>query len=235
MNLLHRIAGRTPGDVRAGFIQRRFLWIDEHVALSDAHWSRSLHPSDRTAFSDHPSIVFLREGTYVKTVGSARAVGDPTQVTLYDAGLEVRIQHPRGDRVRGTTFLLTPELLERMFADAGLSLGEDPVRPFRRLSAPVSSEAHLLYQRIVSYLSRDPAPDEHVAEEAIHRLLGLVLRDTYGSLPPSRRRRRRMRQRVLDVQASLAAREAPRTRLADVARTLGCSPEYASRVFAETT
>jgi AraC-like DNA-binding protein len=234
MSLIQRFAGHVPADVRGGFIDRSLLWLDGDVAISDASWERRRHPAGRVAFSDFPSVVFIREGIYIKTVGSSRAVGDPTQVTLYDGKLEVGISHPRGDRVLGTTFVLTPELLGRMFREAGIDPGNDPVRPFRRLSAPVSSQAHLLYLGLVRYLAEDPAPDETLAEETIHRLLGLVLLGVPGQRPPSRREHLRVRRRILDVQSDVGANSHRKVRLRDVAATLGCSPEYASRVFAQT-
>lgn len=231
MDLSQRVAGVRPG---ASGVDRRVLWSRPDLVLWDADWVRDRHAAERASAATIPAFVLLREGTYVKRVGREVAVGDPGSVTLYDAGREVLVSHPRGDRTRGTTFLLGPELAARLRRDEGGAAAPDPAAPFRRLAAPVTPRTHLLYRALVHWLETDPEPDALLAEEAVLALVRRVMRELPDARRPDRRPPTpRARERVAAIQEHVAAHADRTVSLSELGARFDCAPEYVSRVFAQ--
>jgi AraC-like DNA-binding protein len=224
--------GRAPSAAAAG-LDRRVLWASPRVVLWDARWDRDLHAADRTSTPTIPCFVLMREGAYLKRVGRETAVGNPAHATLYDVGRETVVTHPSGRRTLGTTFLLDGEFFAELRTDLAGGRVDDPATPFGCLAAPVAPRAHLLYRALVRYLDSEPRRDELAVEEAVFALLREVARSLPGERPPRRRTPGRIRARMAEIRAGIAANPARPVTLGELGARLGCSPEYVSRIFPE--
>ena len=223
----------SAADPAAHGLHRRFLWTRPEVALWDARWDRAVHPATRAGSPRLPAFVLMREGAYLKTVGRARAIGSPTQVTLYDSDREFVVSHPSGEHTAGTTFIVDPGFLAVLWSDIRGGRLDDPRRPFDRLGAPLSSRTHLLYRVLVRYLETEPTPDPLLVDDAVFGLVRRVVRDLPGEPPRRSLAPSRIRARVAELQVYLAEHSARRVTLAELGALVDCSPEYVSRVFAQ--
>lgn len=190
------------------------------MVLADVACRHLAGPGETGERTGHPTLVFVRRGSFVRHANGTRSVLDPTLAYFGGPGEEERYDHhhPFGDDC--TALALEPGLLASI-------RGGDPAPP----SAPLrtSSEIDLQHRLLLAAARRQS--DEH---ELVERSITLTARaleaaadtNVHSGRPATERARRGL---VDGVRQALASE--PGQSLMDLARMLEVSPHHLSRVF----
>jgi AraC-like DNA-binding protein len=159
------------------------------------------------------SLVFVRNGCFVRSVNGVESVLDPTLAYCINPGEEQRYDHPhdRGDDC--TSLTLRPDLLASMWGGEA----ELPTEPF-----PVSPALDLEHRLLLSAVRRGEDIDE-LAERAIRLPVSSGRPATVGT-------RRALAEGVREILAA-----SPDTSLPELARSLAVSAHHLSRTFHTVT
>jgi AraC-like DNA-binding protein len=169
-------------------------------------------------------IVFVRRGSFVRTVDGEESVFDPTVAYCASPGDEELFDHPRTGGDDCTAVCFTPPVAASLW-------GDDARLPSGPL--PTSPEVDLGQRLLVAAGGRGADADE-LAERAITLAArALELRDR-ARVAAARPATDRVRARVVrDARDALAAE--PDLSLTELARAVAVSPHHLSRIFRRAT
>ncbi|HEV8629496.1 MAG TPA: AraC family transcriptional regulator [Thermoanaerobaculia bacterium] len=216
---------------------RRLLASSLGVAVADYRCRAAVHPAGAEEPSATHSIVFIRRGVFRRYRGRDSLVADANHVLFFNAAELHRYAHPLagGD---DCTVLELPTALALALVGLQERRQEDrPQAPFRFGHALVSLRAVRLHYEVLSLIRH--GVNDLVLEEALAELAseavrcGYRLRGLAGKEQVEREPTPRHRDLVETVKLALNARLATPPRLAELARELGCSPFYLSRIFSQ--
>ena len=169
-------------------------------------------------------IVFVRRGTFMRTVDGEESVYDPTVAYCASPGDEERFDHPHGGGDDCTAVCFNPSLAASLW-------GDEPKLPSGPL--PTSPQLDLEQRLLVSAGRRGAEPDE-LAERAITLAARtLELRD-HRRVALERPATARAQARIVR-QAREALAADPGLSLQELAHTVAVSPHHLSRIFRRET
>lgn len=224
-----------PPTVSSAFLEMRPLWNGRSFRIFTTTWDRDRHPAASERRSEMAAVEFMRQGSYRKQVCGQSVLGDPNQVVFFNPDETFEVQHPWGRRNAGTSIRIAPETLADLLRDLDPAAADQPRRPFRATHVATAPRCHLLQQKLVSHLAREPDAEPVFVEETVLRLLRAVVCGAYRRTASrtraadSQERGRRARVRAAR-EYLLAAHDQPLT-LAEIAAAAGCSPWRISHLF----
>jgi AraC-like DNA-binding protein len=204
------------------------------VVVVDYRCRAGVHTLGPEEWHSAHKVAFVRRGVFALKTPRTSAVADPNQVLFFNAHQPYRFAHPvpGGD---DCTSLVVPDALARqLVARHAPRDADDPKAPFRFDRTLSSSRAIRLHYEL---LARARAGSALGLQDTLAELLDEALAGAYArrdETPSGRAAARRLdlaHAAAVAVQADLAATPS----LADLARTLACSPFHLSRVFREAT
>src|SRR6516162_10669076 len=86
-------------------------------------------PTDEE-YSSSNDIVLLRHGAFRKHFGRRSETADVIQVVFFSKGSTYRVSHPADCGDRGTTFAISPRVLNDIIRELDPSIDDHPERPF---------------------------------------------------------------------------------------------------------
>ena len=185
-------------------------------------------------------VVFPRTSVAIRHQGRSSFVTDLNTVTFYNPDdLYYREPvDPSGDR--STWFALAPSLIEEVLSELGFEVSADrpgPRLPFR--FGPLSIGELMAQRRLERYVASGAVVDRLAVEVTGLTLFTRAVAGTRSFLGRRRRRRsglgsraRAFRRRIVKrTQALLADRFDADLSLAEISRSVECSPFHLSRVF----
>lgn len=196
---------------------RPALWVGEWRCPGERRgWTREV--------SAHFEIGLQRVGAHLRVDGRDTRVIDATVATLQPAGVAYRMASPTGHPQTSTVLLLDRALVDELRDVHGR---EPPPH-----AMAIGPAAALRHRALVA------APDPLAREEAALAVVRALFVDAAarrGRAEPGRDAPASWRRLVRELQHAVATRYAERLSLAELARSAGCSPYHASRVFHAVT
>jgi AraC-like DNA-binding protein len=221
---------------RPGFQTRRTVLESLGVSVVDLRCAahvETLGPEEPNATH---GIVLVRKGLFQRTHGGETLVGDANHVLFFNAGEPYRYAHPLPGGDECTVLVVDGNRALELVGRHAPAVAGRPERPFRLGQGLASARAARLHYELLALVRRG-APglelDDAVAEladEAVAAAYRTAGADAAGPRPSSAARRRR---RDLAEAAKIVVNERLESvpGLAELARTLGCSPFHLSRTF----
>jgi AraC family transcriptional regulator len=203
------------------------LYVGEYRCQAPA--GRSRHEE---ATFEH-EIVFPRSGVYVRETPRGQTVADANHVVFFTRGEAYTISHPVEGGDDSTVLRVgTLDLLDSAAAhdEAARDAPDDPFRARHCLRTP---RASLLHFHLLNRARRG-APEIELRELAFD-VLDEVFSGMCGGVPNRARATSRQREVVEAAQVLLAECRHEPLGLDDVARAIGYSPYYLSRLFRRET
>lgn len=168
-------------------------------------------------------FVFPSTSTRILRRGRPSILENPTAVSLLNRGEEYQRQPVTRRGTYTTWFTLADELLEELWGEADMREGG-----FREPQIDVAASTILHQRRILHGLGRGTGTEPLATEEALVDLARTVMR-AQGQSPRANHRLVRQTIRCLLINYS------ENVSLSEIARNVGASPAYLSRVFRATT
>lgn len=166
-------------------------------------------------------FIFPSTSTRILRRGRPSILENPAAVSLLNRGEEYQRQAVTRRGTYGTWFTLADELLEELWSEADRREGG-----FREPQIAVAAETILLQRRILHRLGRT-GTDRLATEEALVDLARTIMR-----APGQPRSNHRLVQQTMRC---LLINYSENVSLSEIARNVGASPAYLSRVFRATT
>ncbi len=202
------------------------------------------HPGDAEfpgGWMDRPTMVFPRTCVRITQEGADTVVADANTVVLY-RGEQEYARHPVdevGDRCEW--FEVDPSWLREAAAPFDPDRCDPAVPPIGHTHGPASPAAYALQRSLTRALARtsgggggDPAADPLWVEEALLRLVDLVIPPSYGAAaegPPLAAHR----HLVDDAKTVIATRFAEPLSLETIGAAVGASRYHLARTFRRVT
>ena len=189
-------------------------------------------------YSDGNSIVLMRHGAFCQHFGRRTVTADVNQAIFFAAGSTYRVSHPADCGDRGTTFVVSPRVLNDIVREFDPVLDDRPHRPFPFVTGPCDTSAFWRHRAFVQRLeAAESRPLEPIwADVTALQLIADILEAAFQRHAPPRKRRRRgtdddHADRVEAAKTYLATRLGERVTLDEVARAVHLSPFHFARVF----
>jgi AraC family transcriptional regulator len=188
--------------------------------------------------SENNSIVLMRHGAFAKHLGKRRVTADVNQVVFFSKNSVYRISHPtdRGDR--GTSFLVSPKILNDIVREFDPTIDEHPDQPFAFVSSRCDTQLFWRCHELVERLERAAEePLEHLwAEETALQWVADVLESAFEKHDKPTRSRRTSTmtdhaEKTEAAKAFLASRMSEQVMLTEVAHEVAASPFHFARIF----
>lgn len=179
-------------------------------------------------------VLFTRSGFFVKHGPDANVIADPARVLFFNAGERFQVSHPVPGGAECTVFAFPAATLRDVLAESGAQARRPP-RPFRKSHAP-ASPALLMAQKTLLGRLRAGTCSVVEAEQAALQILTVAIHDALSrheprSDPHRPRTRRAHRDAIRAAQVLLARHPEANPSLAEIGRSVGCSPFQLSRIF----
>ena len=218
-----RLDDGTPGRMAARTLGRGDGWSVHDVVCTAG-------PPDRPYAERHASvaIALVAAGTFQYRSAGGTAVMTPGSLLLGNAGSAFECGHEHGFGDRCVAFHFSPDVFERLAADAGVPASGrrfrgtrlPPLRPISALSARACAGLHANGELEWSELAFE------LAAETARLAGGIAARET---LPPG------AAARVSPIARRIAHEPGGPLALADLAREAGLSPYHFLRTFQRVT
>ena len=189
-------------------------------------------------YSDENSIVLMRHGAFCKHFGRRTVTADVNQAVFFSHESTYRVSHPADCGDRGTTFFVSPRVLNDIVRELDPAVDDRPHRPFPFVTGPCDTNAFWRHRDFVQRLeAAETRPLEPIwADVTALQLVADILEAAFqGHAPPRKRRRRRTDddhgERVEAAKTYLATQLGERVTLDEVARAVHLSPFHFARVF----
>lgn len=192
--------------------------------------------------SDVNNIVLMRHGAFSRHFGRRSVTADVNQAVFFSKDSVYRVSHPTDCGDRGTTFTVTPRVLNDIVRELDPTVDEHPDQPFLFVTGPCPSEVFWRHRELVRRLE---AADTDSLEPLWADVTGLqlvadVLEAAFSQQgAPSKQRREDTvvdhRDRVEAAKDFLASQFTERITLNDVAHAVHASPFHLARIFQQHT
>jgi AraC-like DNA-binding protein len=171
------------------------------------------------------TLVFVRRGCFVRTIGGVESVCDPTVAYCANPGQEERFDHPHADGDECTAISLDPSLVASLW-------GERETLPSGPL--PTSPRIDLEQRVLVAAGRRRGADPDELVEGAITMAARALELTDPSCVAAGRPTTIRARNSVVNGAREALAAE-PGLSLVQLARALAVSPHHLSRMFRSAT
>jgi AraC-like DNA-binding protein len=171
------------------------------------------------------TLVFVRRGCFVRTIGGVESVCDPTVAYCANPGEEERFDHPHADGDECTAISLDPSLMASLW-------GERETLPSGPL--PTSPRIDLEQRVLVAAGRRRGADPDELVEGAITMAARALELTDPSCVAAGRPTTIRARNSVVNGAREALAAE-PGLSLVQLARALPVSPHHLSRMFRSAT
>lgn len=192
--------------------------------------------------ADTNNVVLMRHGAFCKHFGRKQVTADVNQAAFFSKGSTYRVSHPGDCGDRGTTFELSPRVLNDIVRELDPTIEEHPERPFPFVTGPCETAVFWRHRELVKRLDNsDAEPFEPIwADVTALQLIADVLEAAFARHGSLRRKRRQGTEsdhadRVEAAKTYLASRLGDRIMLDDVARAAHASPFHLARIFQQRT
>lgn len=187
-------------------------------------------------------IVLMRHGAFGKHFGRRSVTADVNQAVFFSRGSTYRVSHPADCGDCGTTFAVSPRVLNDIIRELDPSIDDHPDRPFPFVVGPCDSAVFWRHREWVQRLeAAESDPLEPLwADATALQLIADVLEAAFARHGLPRKRRRNGTEadhadRVEAAKTYLAGRLGERITLDEVARAVHTSPFHLARVFGQRT
>ncbi len=184
----------------------------------------------------------MRHGAFGKHFGRRSVTADVNQAVFFSRGSTYRVSHPADCGDRGTTFAVSPRVLNDIIRELDSFIDDHPERPFPFVVGPCDSAVFWRHRELVQRLEAAEAdPLEPLwADTTALQLIADVLEAAFARHGLPRKRRRNGTEadhadRVEAAKTYLASRLGERITLDEVARAVHTSPFHLVRVFGQRT
>ena len=193
-------------------------------------------------YSDGNSIVLMRHGAFCKYFGRRVATADVNQAVFFSGRSTYRVSHPADCGDRGTTFVVSPRVLNDIVRELDPAVDERPDRPFPFVTGPCDTNTFWRHRAFVQRLEsaqsdlQEPIWADVIALQLVADILAAAFQ--CHALPSKRRRLGTdddHAERVEAAKTYLASRLGERISLDEVARAVHLSPFHFARVFQART
>ncbi len=198
-------------------------------------------PGDRAfdgGWMDQPTIVFPRTCVRITQQGADTVVADPNTVVLYRGHQEYSRSAVDATGDYCEWFEVDPSWLREAAAPFDPELTAPDAPPVRHTHAPARPEAYALQRSLQQSLTRLDRtgfePDRLVIEEALLRLVELVIPSAYDRAPAEPIKGAHL-DLVNDTKAFMATNFDRRLSLHDIGAAVGSSRYHLARVFRRAT
>ena len=192
------------------------------------------HEAFRGGWMDHPTIVFPRTCVRITQQGSKTVVAEPNTVVLYRGHQEYSRSEVDSVGDYCEWFEVDPAWLRDAAAPFDPEMASPDTPPIRHTQAPAGKEAYVLQRSLTRLLGAGVEPDRLVVEEALLRLVELVILSAYNRDPVEPAKSYHL-DLVDDAKAYLATNFDRRLSLNDIGAAVGSSRFHLARVFRRTT
>lgn len=213
-------------------IRRRF----RGTSVSLYEWQCAGHGPRRPGeeWGDAHEVVVPRRGAFQWEIAGERVLADPGTATFLHPAEPYRVRHPLAGGDAGSIFRLAPSAVRDLVAEHDPGAADGGWPRFPASHAPLDGRAYLLHRLAMRAVSDPAASPIEVEERAVGFLReavaqGFRRREARRGGGPAARGRlaAEYTARVAEV---VAARYRERLTLAEVARSVGCSPFHLSRL-----
>jgi AraC-like DNA-binding protein len=205
-------------------LSKRVVFDSDAIAIEDFACRHPGRRADAVEAATRHALVFVRRGSFRRTVDGVESLLDPTLAYCMSPGEEERFDHPgaRGDDC--TTLALDPGLAASLW-------GGNETLPSGPLPVPPRVD---LAQRLLLASGHEPSDPNQVIERAITLASATLAQADPHRVAAGRPATARARRLLVEGARELLAAEpgCPLPRLAD---TLAVSPHHLSRIFHAAT
>jgi AraC family transcriptional regulator len=188
--------------------------------------------------SENNSIVLMRHGAFAKHLGKRRVTADVNQVVFFSKNSVYRISHPTGHGDRGTSFLVSLQILNDIIRELDPTIDEHPDQPFAFVTTRCDTQLFWRCLELVQRLERAAEePLGHLwADETALQWVADVLESAYErNDKPVRSRRMSTKmdhaEKTEAAKAFLASHMSEQVMLTEVADEVAASPFNFARIF----
>jgi len=180
-------------------------------------------------------VVFPRAGVFVRHIGREQHVADSNHVLFFNRNEPYRVSHPVNGGDDCTSFVFSTDILLEALAFYEPQIYDQPEKPFRFSHAVLAPKTIIRQQQLRQRLKTGLTRALEVEESALD-LLGAVVASAYRrrALPLTRPHAgtlRLWRQWVESVKLLIATQPGANLSLAEIARSVHCSPFHLARLF----
>lgn len=212
------------------------LFESDGFQVIDYRCEAGVHPPGREEASACHSVVLVRRGVFLRTLGRETRLADPNRVLFFNEGEAYRVGHPVEGGDECTVVELSSELAREVVSRHSPRDAERSRGPFRRDDGPSSLRAWDLHYELLGAVRRGAARLAledlalELADEALRMGYAWESNEPRGAVATPRRHRDLVEAAKLRLNEEL---ESPPT-LSRLARDLGCSAFHLSRTFSRT-
>jgi AraC-like DNA-binding protein len=214
-------------------------YCSDVVSIADVRCRPSTNrPSAEEQTTLH-EVVFPRAGVFVRHIGREEHVADSNHVLFFNPNAPYRVTHPVTGGDDCTSFVFSTDILLDAFAVYEPQVYDQPEKPFRFSHAVLAPKTIIRQQQLRQRL-KDGLTSALEVEEAAVDLLTAVVASAYHrrALPLTRSHAGTLRlwqQWVESVKLLIATQPGGNLSLAEIARSVHCSPFHLARVFRSFT
>ena len=191
--------------------------------------------------SDENGIVLMRHGVFAKHFGRRQITADVNQAVFFAKDSVYRVSHPGIHGDRGTTFVVSPSILNDIIRELDPAIDERPEHPFTFETGPCEAAVFWGHREFVRRLEmQNKVPLEHLwADVTGLQLVAEVLESAF--LRSGSRPKRRIStyadhaERTEAAKNYLSANMHDTVTLDDVAAAVNSSPFNFARIFQQQT
>jgi AraC family transcriptional regulator len=210
-------------------------YCSDVVSIADVRCRSSTNLLSAEEQTTAHEVVFPRAGVFVRHIGREQHVADSNHVLFFNPNEPYRVSHPVSGGDDCTSFVFSTDILLEALAFYDPQIPDQPERPFRFSQAVLGPKTIIRQQQLRQRL-KDGSTSALEVEESAVDLLGAVVASAYRrrALPPTRPHAGTVRlwqQWVESVKLLIATQPGANLSLAEIARSVHCSPFHLARLF----
>jgi AraC-like DNA-binding protein len=218
------------------------LYQSPILEVSDYCCHRKNHVPGNEEMSTYNCIVLMRRGAFAKHFGRRKVTADVNQAVFFSKDSVYRVSHPADCGDRGTTFVISPRVLNDIIRELDPTIDDHPDQPFAFVTGPCDRQIFWRHRELVQRLENAAEePLEHLwADVTALQLVADVLESSFErhSSPQKACRKSTDLDHSEKAEAAkefLSGRMSEQIMLTDVAREVGASPFNFARIFQRHT
>jgi AraC family transcriptional regulator len=216
-------------------LQSHIRYCGDVVSIADVRCRPSTNRLSIEEQTTTHEVVFPRAGVFVRHIGREQHVADSNHVVFFNANESYRVSHPASGGDDCTSFVFSTDILLEALAFYEPRIHDQPEKPFRFSHAVLRPKTIIRQQQLQQRLQEGLTSELEIEESAVD-LLDAVNASAYRrrALPLTRPHAGTLRlwqQWVESVKLLTATQPGASLSLADIARSVHCSPFHLARLF----
>jgi AraC family transcriptional regulator len=210
-------------------------YCSDVVSIADVRCRPSTNRLSAEEQASEHEVVFPRAGVFVRHIGHEQHVADSNHVLFFNSNEPYRVTHPVSGGDDCTSFVFSTDIVLEALAVYEPQIYDRPGKPFRFSHAVLAPKTIIRQQQLRQRL-KDGLTSALEVEESAVDLLSVVTASAYRrrALPLTRPHAGTLRlwqQWVESVKLLIATQPGANLSLAEIARSVHCSPFHLARLF----